>query len=470
MEGVDHSNLTGIAVVALAALLCGIGMERLKQPAIVGYILAGVLLGPSAFQVVTSRAQVDILAELGVLMLLFLVGMELSLRSFRRMWRIAVLVTAAQIAVPTAAMLLLSRVLGWSYGMAVLVGFALALSSTAVAVKILEDAGELRSRAGRITVGVLIAQDLAVVPMMLAIGAFAGDGLAWFAVLKIALLVALLAGLIGFLSRGRKVRLPFAPIVAGHADLKPLAALAFCFGAAALTGLLGLSAPYGAFLAGLVIGNSTERKAMIEASQPIQSVLIMVFFVSIGLLLDLGYVWRNIGTVLVLFLLVAVFKTALNVGALRLLGQSWPVAFLSGAVMAQIGEFSFLLSLLGVSSGVIGRDDSRLIVAVTVLSLALSPLWLVTARRVHALARQGIGEAGELLRLLYGREAEFVAETFDDARSRLRVMAWQAGRWLKERKERRAARTAITTPAPKPANDAAPAKARTGTDDAGLPS
>lgn len=470
MEAVEHSNLTGIAIVALAALLCGIGMERLKQPAIVGYILAGVLLGPSAFQVVTSRAQVDILAELGVLMLLFLVGMELSLRSFRRMWRLAVLVTAAQIAVPTAAMVLLSGVLGWSYGMAMLVGFALALSSTAVAVKILEDAGELRTRAGRITVGVLIAQDLAVVPMMLALGAFAGDGVAWFAVFKIALALALLAGLIGFLSRGRKVRLPFAAVVAGHADLKPLAALAFCFGAAALTGLFGLSAPYGAFLAGLVIGNSSERRAMIEASQPIQSVLIMVFFVSIGLLLDLGYVWRNLGTVLMLFLLVAVFKTALNVGALRLLGQSWPVAFLSGAVMAQIGEFSFLLSLLGVSSGVIGRDDSRLIVAVTALSLALSPLWLVTARRVHALARQGIGEAGELLRLLYGREAEFVAETFDDARSRVRILAWQVGRWLKERKERRAARTGTTAPAPKPANDAAPAKARTGTDDAGLSS
>jgi CPA2 family monovalent cation:H+ antiporter-2 len=360
-------------------------------------------------------------------------------------------------------MLLLSRVLGWSYGMAVLVGFALALSSTAVAVKILEDAGELRTRAGRITVGVLIAQDLAVVPMMLAIGAFAGDGLAWFAVLKIALSLAVLAGLIGFLSRGRKVRLPFAAVVAGHADLKPLAALAFCFGAAALTGLIGLSAPYGAFLAGLVIGNSSERRAMIEASRPIQSVLIMVFFVSIGLLLDLGYVWRNLGTVLVLFLLVAVFKTALNVGALRVLGQSWPVAFLSGAVMAQIGEFSFLLSLLGVASGVIGREDSRLIVAVTVLSLALSPLWLITARRVHALARQGIGEVDELLRLLYGREAEFVAETFDDARSRLRVLAWRAGQWLKERKVRRAA-----PPGPATASDDGKVvKLRTGTDDAG---
>jgi len=246
--------------------------------------------------------------------------------------------------------------------------------------------------------------------------------------------------------------------------LKPLAALAFCFGAAALTGLLGLSAPYGAFLAGLVIGNSTERKAMIEASQPIQSVLIMVFFVSIGLLLDLGYVWRNLGPVLVLFLLVAVFKTVLNVGALRLLGQSWPVAFLSGAVMAQIGEFSFLLSLLGVSSGVIGREDSRLIVAVTVLSLALSPLWLVTARRVHALARQGIGEMGELLRLLYWREAEFVAETFDDARSRVRVLAWRVGHWLKERKERRAA--PVPPGSATASDDGKVVKLRTGTDDA----
>ncbi len=162
----QQSELTGIAVVVLAALLCGIGMERLRQPALVGYILAGVLLGPSALAVVESREQIDVLAELGVLMLLFIVGMELSLRSFGRIWRLALMVVTFQVSASVGVMLLMSMAFGWSLGLAVLLGFVIALSSTAVAIKILESIGELRTRAGRIAVGVLIAQDLAVVPMI----------------------------------------------------------------------------------------------------------------------------------------------------------------------------------------------------------------------------------------------------------------------------------------------------------------
>ncbi len=375
------SELTGIALVVLAALLCGMAMERLRQPALVGYIMAGVLLGPSALAVVENREQIDVLAELGVLMLLFIFGMELSLRSFRRIWRLALMVVTFQVSASVGAMLLMSVAFGWPLGLAVLLGFVIALSSTAVAIKILEGIGELRTRPGRIAVGVLIAQDLAVVPMMLTIGAMGGDGFDWVAVPKILLSVAFLVGLILYLSRGRKVHLPFGPVVAGNADLKPLAAVAFCFGWAALSGLLGLSAAYGAFIAGLIIGNSAERVPMMEATQPIQSLLMMVFFLSIGLLLDLGYIWSHLGTVLLLLFFVAVFKTALNVGFLVLIGQPWHHAFVAGIVLAQIGEFSFLLSVVGADAGVISDEDGRLVVAVTVLSLALSPIWVVTGRR-----------------------------------------------------------------------------------------
>ena len=194
-----------------------------------------------------------------------------------------------------------------------------------------------------------------------------------------------------------------------------LPALAFCFGLSALAGLFGLSAAYGAFIAGLIIGNSVERHAMAEVTKPIQSILMMVFFLSIGLLVDLGYIWDNLVMVLMLFLMVLVFKTVLNVGVLRLLGQPWPAAFLAGVMLAQIGEFSFLLSIVGVDSGVIGPDDVRLVVAVTVLSLAVSPLWVVTARRVGELAEAGRESFGELMRLVYGREVEMVTGTVQDA-------------------------------------------------------
>jgi len=437
MEADVHSNLTGIAVVVLAALAGGLLMERFRQPALVGYIAAGVVLGPSAMALVQNRGEIDVLAEMGVLMLLFIVGMELSLRSFRRIWRLAVAVTLFQITASTGVMLLLSLAFGWPTSVAILFGFVVALSSTAVAIKVLESIGELRTRAGRIAVGVLIAQDLAVVPMMLGISAMAGDTFDWLAVPKIVFSIAFLVGLIMYLSRGVKVSLPFGRFVAAHADLKPLAALAFCFGAAALSGLLGLSAAYGAFLAGLVIGNSSERQVMIEATLPIQSILMMIFFLSIGLLIDLGYIWNNLGTVLMLLFLVAVFKTALNVGLLGLLGQPWHHAFLAGIMIAQIGEFSFLLSVVGVESGVISRDESRLVVAVTVMSLAMSPIWVFTGRRLRILAEHGVTESREILALVYGPEAEMVADTLGEARTRSQRGLRRTAIWIRRQRLKR---------------------------------
>jgi CPA2 family monovalent cation:H+ antiporter-2 len=429
MESNVHSNLTGIAVVILAALLCGITMERLRQPALVGYILAGVLLGPSGFAMVENRDQIDVLAEMGVLMLLFIVGMELSLRSFRRLWKLAVITTLAQISASVTVMLILSVLFGWSTELAILLGFVVAVSSTAVAIKILEDIGALRSREGRITVGVLIAQDLAVVPMMLVISALGGDGFDWFAVPKIILSIGFLIGLILFLSTGKKIRLPLMELAAGNHELRPLTAMAFCFCLAALSGLIGLSAAYGAFVAGLIIGNSAERKPMLEVTEPIHSILMMVFFLSIGLLVDFQYMWDNLKTVLTLFLMIAVFKTIMNVSLIRAMRQSWNHSFIAGLLISQIGEFSFLLSVVGVQAGIVGSDESRLIIAVTVLSLSLSPLWVLTARRLTALTSHGVTEAGELLRMVYGPEAEMVAITLDGAmtesqRSKRRLALW----------------------------------------------
>lgn len=434
MEHDPQAALTGIAAVALAALLCGMVMTRLRQPAIVGYILAGALLGPAGLGLVADRAEIHDLAELGVLMLLFLVGMELSLRAFRRVWKLALGVTAIQIAAGVSVMLVCARLFGWSLPMALLLGFVVALSSTAVAVKILEDMGELRTRTGRIAVGVLIAQDLAVVPMMLTINALAGDGIDWLVVPKVLLSVAFLVVLILYLSAGRKIHLPFLSLAAGDTDLKPLAALAFCFGIAALTGLVGLSAAYGAFLAGLIIGNSAERHEMVAVTLPIQSVLLMVFFLSIGLLLDLDYIWRNLGAVMFLFFLVAVFKTVLNVAALGLFGQSWQHAFLAGIMLSQIGEFSFLLAGIGAASGVIGEDERRLIVAVTVLSLSLSPLWVLTARRLQKLAHDGVTESRELLRLVYAPEAEALHEVAAGARTQTARQRRLLALWLRRRR------------------------------------
>jgi len=431
-------DITGIAIVVVAALAFGIAMRRLGQPAVLGYILTGALLGPSAIGVVENREAIRTLAELGVLTLLFAIGMELSLRGIRDVWKVALVTTLLQITVGLGGMFALGSVLGWSYELSTVIGFVVALSSTAVTVKMLEEIGELRTRVGQITVGILVAQDLAVVPMMLIVGSFGGEeGLGPDAIVKVVLSIAFLALLILYLSRRQRLRLPFTQSIGRDADLTPLASLAFCFGAAALSGLMGLSPAYGAFLAGLVIGNSTSRRILHRHTAPIQSILLMIFFLSIGLLIDFSYILDNLGTVLLIVTFVAIFKTALNIALIAFMGESWPRAFLSGALLAQLGEFSFVLAALGISSGALTDEDHRLIVAVTVVSLLGSPFWLESARRLHRITLLGITSGRETLRLTYGREFLALFKSTRRAEHAMIDMASNAKRWIRAVKPKR---------------------------------
>ena len=271
-------GLFEIALLAAGALILGLVLQRLRQPAIVGYIVAGVVLGPSGFDLFPNRGPIQTLAELGVLLLLFIIGMELSLRAFRRVLRLAVLGAGAQILLSIGAMLILARVFDRSVETAIVMGFVVALSSTAVAIKLLEDIGELRTAVGRTAIGVLIAQDLAIVPMLLIVDGLAGGtGIPLTGYIKLFAAVALLAGMIALLTRRSRVGVPFARTLHGNVELAAITAMAYCFGAALISALLGLSPAYGAFLAGLWIGNSTARAPLLAAARPIQSVLLMVF-------------------------------------------------------------------------------------------------------------------------------------------------------------------------------------------------
>lgn len=398
-------QLTQITLVIVAALAGGLGLARLKQPPILGYILAGIILGPSGMGLIQSREQVGLLAELGVLLLLFVVGMDLSLRTFKKVWIISTLCTLILIAFSILVTALLAKCFGWSFGLSLLLGFVLSLSSTAVVVKMLESIGEMRTDTGQMAIGVLIAQDLAIVPMILILRNLEKPWYDPSLIFKIVLSIGLIAGLIAYLSRRQRVRIPLTQIIAGDKDLAPLASLTFCFAAAAISGLIGLSAAYGAFLAGLVLGNTHERLIMLETTKPIQSILMMAFFLSIGLLLDTRFIWEHLGTVIFVLLIVTIGKTAINIGILRLLRLPWSQAFLIGVVLAQLGEFAFLLSTVGHETQIINDFGEKLVIALTVLSLALSPLWLTVARRLHTFAGSSSINLSGILHILFSRES-----------------------------------------------------------------
>jgi CPA2 family monovalent cation:H+ antiporter-2 len=398
-------QLIDITLVIVAALAGGLGLARLKQPPILGYILAGILLGPSGFGLIQSREQVGLLAELGVLLLLFVVGMDLSLRTFKKVWVVSTLCTVFQVSASILISALLAKCFGWSFGLSLLLGFVLSLSSTAVVVKMLESIGEMRTETGQMAIGVLIAQDLAIVPMILILRNLDKPWYDPSLLFKILLSVGLIAILIVYLSRTQRVRLPLTQIIAGDKDLTPLASLTFCFAAAAISGLIGLSAAYGAFLAGLILGNTHERLIMLETTKPIQSILMMAFFLSIGLLLDTSFIWEHLGTVLLLLFVLTIGKTAINITILHLLRLPWSQAFIIGVVLAQLGEFAFLLSTVGHETHIINDFGEKLIIALTVLSLALSPVWLTIARRLHNFADNTTVSLSGILHLLFSRDA-----------------------------------------------------------------
>ena len=386
-------NLTAIAIVFSVALLCGLLLMRFKQPAIIGYIVAGVILGPSGFQIIEETEAAKTLAELGVLLLLFLIGMELSLRAFKTVYKLASVIVLVQVVFSILVTSIIGIAMSWDWQQGILLGFVLAVSSTAVTVKVLADRGELRTHFGRITVGILIAQDLAVVAMLLVIEALNPNEQfdLWIIPKTIGAIIFVIT-IVRFLSKRERIRLPLALRQAFGADREvvPIAALAFCGVCATTSGLIGLSTAFGSFLAGLIVGNSSERQIVLRSTRPIQSVLLVVFFLSVGLLIDVGFFFENLGTLIVVFILATIAKGLINIIAVRIAGQPWEQSVLVGVTLGQIGEFAFVIASVGFTVNAIDSEGYKIAVAVIALSLMLGPAWVVLERRLRAAEDLGI--------------------------------------------------------------------------------
>lgn len=404
-EQVPH--LLAIAILTLVAVVMGLAMVRLKQPPMVGYILAGIVLGPTVLGFVPRVEAVPLVAELGVIFLLFVVGMEISLKAFIADLRPAALTVIGQLTFAICAMALFASVLDWTIQQALLLAFVITMSSTAVALKILEDIGELRSELGRIVVAVMIAQDIAIVPMLILANSW-GGGISFepSVLLTVALAVGGLALFIGVLGPRGKLHFPGEVHIMGRVEMVTLTALAVCCTAATISGVMGFSPAYGAFLAGLFIGKTTLRSEAINAMEPIQGVLMVLFFVAIGLLFDVGFILENLGLVTAFVLGVLIVKSLANIVILRLVGSSWTEAYQAGLIIGQIGEFSFVLAAVGLANGVLDTNGYKLSISVIVLSLLLSPIWMSAVKRVHNASQLGMASLRLALAEAYSGEVD----------------------------------------------------------------
>ena len=404
MEG-HGSELTETALVVSLAVMLGFLFTRMRLPAIIAYIIAGAVLGPTGLRFISKTSEIQSLAEMGVLMLLFLIGMELSIKAFINVLRPAAFVALGQLTAALATTALFGYFLEWPFSQVLVLAFIVAMSSTAVAIKVLDEMGELRTHTGRITIGVMIAQDIAVVPMLIITQSLGGEGAApWLVVAKVLFAIGLLGFLLFWLGKPGKLRLPFSDLVEDRPDMMALAMMALCFTAAAVSGLAGLSAAYGAFVAGLVIASSTIRSNAIAVTHPIQSVLLFIFFLSVGLLLDLEFIAQNWQVVGLYVAGVILVKTILNVSLIRWNGFSWDVAVPAGRSMAQVGEFSFILAAVGLRYRALELDSYRLALSVIAMSLLISPIWIAVANRFHQTAQRGATDFRQALLEVYPNE------------------------------------------------------------------
>lgn len=382
-------SLTHIAVILAAAFAVGAVVKRLNQPVLVGYILAGVALGPTALGIVANHDDISFLAELGILLLLFVVGMELDAHRFAEVYKVATVTALGQIAASLAIVAGAGALLGWDVARIVVFGFAIATSSTAVGIRLLDDMGETGKPTGNTAIGILIAQDLALIPMLLIVDALQpGNEFNMWALGRLGVGIAVMMILLYGMARRGWTLQNFTPRwlhlnAFADKDHRMLAALAFCFGCAALAGAVGLSASYGAFLAGLLIGSTSESHAYEKQIKPIFDLLIMVFFFSVGLLLDVPFIMKQWMVILTLLFSLMLVKTIFTTYLLSKLGLSRRHALLIGAALGQVGEFAFVIAALGLSMGAVQEDEYKILIAVVALSLIITPIWLVLLQRAH---------------------------------------------------------------------------------------
>ena len=379
-----------LIIVLTAAIAGGIGARWLKLPIILGYLAAGIVVGPYGLGLVQDLETINALATIGVILLLFTLGLELSLSELKRIGRVAVWGGSAQILLTAGVGFALGKLLGWETTEAIFFGFLIALSSTMIVLKTLMDRGELDSAHGRVMIGILLVQDLSLVPLMIILPAMGGEGAQLWSSMGIAALkatlfigVMLVLGLWGLpwlLGRvaGRRSR-----------ELFLLTVVTLSLGAAFGAFFLGLSAAVGAFIAGLLIGQSVFARQAVADIVPLRDIFGALFFVSLGMLADLNFVANNLAVIALVVAVIIVAKFIICSIIPWVFGYNAKASLFTGMGLIQIGEFSFVLAVVGLEAGVISQNIYSITLAAAIITMGLTPFSLNLASTLYRRLSQG---------------------------------------------------------------------------------
>ena len=440
-----HDALDVALLLLATAVVVVVACRLLRLPALIGYLLVGILIGPHALGWVPDTEDTRYLAEFGVVFLMFSIGLEFSLPKMVTMRRIVFGLGAAQVGVLTFLVIGIALAIGLNWRAGLVLGGAVAMSSTAILGKMLAERLELNAQHGRQIMGVLLFQDLAVVPFLIVIPALGASASELAQSLGIAVLKAgVVLTLVLFL--GQRLMRPWFHLVARRKspELFMLNLLLFTLGLAWLTRQLELSLALGAFLAGMLISETEYRYQVEQDIRPFQDVLLGLFFVTIGMSLDLSHVLRHWVWVAVLLVALQVCKSALIVGLSRLFGGDPGTAVRTGLALGSGGEFGLVLVSVAGQSALLTPQVQQVVMAALILSMLLSPFiieksehmvrslsgadWMYRAMALHTIAAQtmsadqhvivcGYGRSGQnLARLLEREQIAFIALDLDPQR------------------------------------------------------
>jgi CPA2 family monovalent cation:H+ antiporter-2 len=374
--------LKDIVVIFALSTLVNYLFTRIRIPTIIGYLFTGIIAGPHLFAIIHSPHEIELMAEIGVVLLMFTIGLEFSLNHLLKIRKIVFLGGFLQMSLTILATMMIVRMfhIGWTG--AFFIGFLSALSSTAVVLKVLQDRSELTSNYGRSVLGILIFQDIILIPMLLftpLLGGSPGNGSDIF------LLIAKAAFIIVLIFLGNRWLMPRllrAIAMTKNQELFLMSILLVCLSVALLTSGLGLSLAFGAFLAGLMVSESEYSHNAFGHLVPFKDTFSSFFFVSIGILLDLHFVADHFLLVLITVFVLLVVKASIAGFTAFLLGHTFMGVVMVGAALSQVGEFSFILAHIGLDYSVISSFHYQLFLAVAVITVSLTPLQMMVSKRL----------------------------------------------------------------------------------------
>src|SRR5690625_2873479 len=354
----DSSLLQDLLILLWFSVVIVFLLQKLKLPSILGFLITGIIIGPYGLSLIHAVDQVETISEIGVILLLFVIGMELSLKQLAMIRKTVFIGGFLQVGLTVAIAAVADRLFGMPWNKAVFIGFLFSLSSTAIVLKVLQDRNEISTLHGRNALGILIFQDIIVVPMMLVTPIMAGNS-ANITQSIIELLVKSLIIVVITIVSARYIIPRFLYYVAKtrSKELFLLTNITICFAVAFLTSSAGLSLALGAFLGGLIISESEYSHQATSVILPFRELFTSFFFISVGMLLNVGFFIEHIGIVLLLVVILFIVKGSATAVAVGVLKYPAKTVLLTALALFQVGEFAFILSTVGMQNDLLRSEE-----------------------------------------------------------------------------------------------------------------